>query len=38
MILKTLEYFGGNRKDTAECLKMSERNLQYKIKLYRKNK
>lgn len=34
VILKTLEYFNGNRRFTAECLKMSERSLQYKIKEY----
>ncbi len=37
MILKTLEYFKGNRRKTAECLKISERNLQYKIKEYEKS-
>ncbi|KAB3529696.1 sigma-54-dependent transcriptional regulator [Alkaliphilus serpentinus] len=34
VILKTLEHFKGNRRKTAECLKISERNLQYKIKQY----
>lgn len=34
MILKTLKHFDGNRKETAKCLKMSERSLQYKIKEY----
>lgn len=35
MILKTLEYFEGNRRKTANCLGISDRNLQYKIKEYR---
>lgn len=34
MILKTLKYFEGNRRKTAKCLGISERNLQYKIKEY----
>ncbi|CAK7065568.1 sigma-54-dependent Fis family transcriptional regulator [Tissierella sp. P1] len=34
VILKTLEYFQGNRRMTAESLQISERNLQYKIKEY----
>lgn len=33
-ILKTLEYFDGNKKRTAECLGISERNLHYKLKEY----
>lgn len=34
-ILKTLDYFEGNRKKTAESLGISERNLHYKLKLYK---
>ncbi|MBU5312600.1 sigma-54 dependent transcriptional regulator [Tissierella carlieri] len=34
VILKTLDYFQGNRRMTAESLQISERNLQYKIKEY----
>jgi len=34
VILKTLDYFEGNRRMTAESLQISERNLQYKIKEY----
>ncbi|MGF7057673.1 sigma-54-dependent transcriptional regulator [Brassicibacter mesophilus] len=34
IILKTLEYFDGSRRKTAQCLQISERNLQYKIKEY----
>ncbi len=34
VILKTLEYFEGNRKLTAQCLGISDRNLQYKLKEY----
>jgi two-component system response regulator AtoC len=33
-ILKTLDYFEGNKKKTAECLGISERNLHYKLKEY----
>lgn len=35
-ILKTLEYYKGNRNLTARCLGISNRNLQYKIKEYEK--
>jgi len=35
-ILKTLVYFEGNRKKTAECLGISERNLHYKLRSYEK--
>lgn len=34
-ILRTLDYFEGNRKKTAESLGISERNLHYKLKLYK---
>lgn len=34
-ILKTLDYFEGNRKKTAESLGISERNLHYKLKFYK---
>lgn len=34
LILATLDYFDGNRRQTAACLGISERNLQYKIKEY----
>ena len=34
VILKTLEYAGGNRKKTAGILGISERNLRYKLKMY----
>ncbi|WMM24870.1 sigma-54 dependent transcriptional regulator [Tissierella sp. MB52-C2] len=34
VILKTLDYFHGNRRMTADILRISERNLQYKIKEY----
>lgn len=33
-IMRTLEYYDGNRKRTAEKLEISIRNLQYKIKEY----
>jgi two-component system response regulator AtoC len=33
-ILRTLEYFDGNKKRTAESLGISERNLHYKLKSY----
>lgn len=33
-ILKTIEYYKGNRKLTAKCLGISDRNLQYKLKEY----
>lgn len=33
-IQKTLEYFDGNRKKTADCLGISERNLHYKLRAY----
>lgn len=33
-ILKTLDYYKGNRKLTAKCLGISDRNLQYKLKEY----
>ncbi|TAH63917.1 MAG: sigma-54-dependent Fis family transcriptional regulator [Gottschalkiaceae bacterium] len=36
LILNTLKYFNGNRRQTAECLNISERNLHYKIKEYEK--
>lgn len=34
VILKTLDYHKGNRKLTAKCLGISDRNLQYKLKEY----
>ncbi|SCX76495.1 sigma-54-dependent transcriptional regulator [Alkaliphilus peptidifermentans] len=34
IILNTLDYYDGNRRKTANCLGISERNLQYKIKEY----
>lgn len=37
IILKTLEYSGGNRRVTADTLQISERNLQYKLKEYGSN-
>lgn len=33
-ILKTIDYYKGNRKLTAKCLGISDRNLQYKLKEY----
>lgn len=34
VIQKTLAHFEGNRKKTAECLGISERNLHYKLRAY----
>ncbi|TYP48732.1 helix-turn-helix domain-containing protein [Thermosediminibacter litoriperuensis] len=34
VILQTLKFFKGNRKETARVLNISERNLRYKIKEY----